>query len=177
MRLLPAGLLLLPLLAACGDSGGPDLHGPEVFTARVNGATWQSDTAVAILFGSVCDTTLFLSGVRHAAADSTEELFLSLESFRGTTTAPLADTSTSAWGAFSSTHDSTGAPPRSSLFWSNATAPGQLRVTGVTLDDSLVSGDFAFQGAEIPDTTTHRNVGGHFRVRYLFQPVFVVACD
>lgn len=175
--LLRTGLLLFPLLAACGDSAGPDPHGPETFTATVNGSAWRSDTAVAILFGSICDTSLFLSAVRRSAADSTEEFFLSLDSFRGTTSAPLADTSTRAWAGFSLTHDTTGVPPTSLIYWSNPASPGLLRVTGVTVDDSLVSGDFAFQGATIPDTTAHRNVSGHFRVRYIFQQVFVVACD
>lgn len=48
-------LALLALPGGCGDGGGPNLHGPPGFTATMNGMQWEPDTAVGILYASVCE--------------------------------------------------------------------------------------------------------------------------
>jgi len=57
-------------------------------------------------------------------------------------------------------------------YWTQPQGSGTLTVTGLTQDDSLVTGRFSFEAATIPDSVPHRRVSGSFRLRYQFQPVF-----
>jgi hypothetical protein len=174
---LASSWALLPLLggqAACGDGNGPDLHGAAYFTASVNGAVWQPDTVVALLWGSPCDTTLLVSGVRSAGSHG-EEITVDVRLFHGPTTVTLADTSTGAFGVFSTYPLPVSQAIQS--FWTTSAATGQLRITGLTTDDSLISGSFSFSAQTIPDTAPHRTIVAQFRTRYTFQPVFTVGCS
>jgi hypothetical protein len=172
--------MLLALLAqpiACGDGGGPSLNGAPTFTVVMNGAPWTPDTAVGILYGSICDTTLLVMAVRRVSPQDVEEVYLDMRHFRGPGSSTLSDTATGVFGAYFRTHTVPGSLPVTQSHWSMLTAPGRLTIHGITTSDSLITGSFAFEAAAIPDTAVHRMLGGYFRVRYTMQPVYVVSCD
>lgn len=170
-------LALFTVSTACGDGEGPNLHGEPDFSAVVNGAKWTPDTAIGILYGSICDTTLFVAALRSVSPQDDEELILDMRRFPGPGTSALSDTSTGSFALFSRTHTVPGALPTTQSYWSTSTSPGRLTIYGLTTSDSLITGSFTFKAVAIPDTAPPYILSGQFRVRYTFQQVYVVSCD
>jgi hypothetical protein len=174
---LPSGpvLLLFAGLTACGNSSGPSLHGAPYFEATVNGAAWNADSSVAVLYESICDTSLVVSGVQLSSG-TREELLIAMQPFHRSGGVVLADTSTRNFAAYWRTLPPMGGPPVQEQFWTTAAATGNLHIDGLTTDDSLITGRFAFRARTIPDTGPQDAISGRFRARYFLQPVFVVSC-
>jgi hypothetical protein len=143
----------------------------------LDGVPWVPDTGAAILFGSQCDSTLVLGASRQITPEDAEDITLVVYQFRGATSVSLRDTATVAYGAFSLTHWPDGQLPTSESYWTWSQRPGTLTIQRVTRTDNIVSGSFAFEGALSPSYLSQRRVTGQFRVRYVFQPVYVVECD
>jgi hypothetical protein len=166
---LTAGFLVV---AACGDSNGPSANGAPYFSATVDLTGWSADTAIAWLYGSDSDTTLVIGAGRTASISQLETITLFVHHFGSPGQFALADTTSPAFGGFS-VFDLSG-PLFDPVFqyWTQPQGSGTLTVTGLTQDDSLVTGRFSFEAATIPDSVPHRRVSGSFRLRYQFQPVF-----
>lgn len=159
---------------SCGDSGGPNLHGPTTFTVALDGARWFPDTAVSFVYGSECDTTALISATREISDQEVEEVTLILHDFPNAAQVALSDTSTPASGLFIVSQLSGGFPISTVSYWTRPETPGLLRIVGATRDDSLITGRFAFEAATIPDTGVHRYLTGQFRVRYSFQTIYTI---
>ena len=160
------------VVAACGDSNGPSAHGSPFFSATVDGTVWNPDTALAFMWGSDSDTTLVIAAGRTVSISRGETIAIFVHHFGAPGQFALADTTSPAFGGFS-VYDLSG-PLFNPVFqyWTRSTGPGSLTVTGLTQDDSLVTGRFSFEATTIPDSVPHRRVSGQFRLRYRFQQVF-----
>lgn len=160
------------VVAACGDSSGPSAHGSPFFSATVDGTVWSPDTALAFLFGSGSDTVLVIGAGRTVSISRTEAITIFVHHFGAPGQFALADTTSPAFGGYS-LYDLSG-PLFNPVFqyWTRSTGLGSLTVTGLTQDDSLVTGRFSFEAATIPDSVPHRRVSGQFRLRYQFQQAF-----
>lgn len=158
----------------CGDSGGPELHGPTTFTVTLDGARWRPDTAVSFVYGSECDTSGIISAVREISDQEAEDVTLIFKRFPSAGQMALSDSSAAASAVFSMTQFSGGFPVSIVSYWTRPETPGVLTIDGATRDDSLITGRFAFEGATIPDTGAHRHLSGEFRVRYSFQAIYTV---
>jgi len=159
---------------ACGEAGGPDLHGPPFFSVTLDGARWLPDTALSIVYASPCDTIAFISAVREVSSQESEEVIVILRAFPTAGQLTLSDTSTTAAAAFTVSRMSGGFLTPTVSYWTGPATPGLLTVLGTTRDDSLISGRFAFEAATVPDSGVHRRLTGQFRVRYSVEPVYTV---
>ena len=168
----PRLIVLSACLAACGDAHGPSAHRSPFFSATVDLTSWRPDTAIAWLYGSDSDTTLVIGAGRTISVSETESITRFVHHFGSPGQFTLADTSSPAFGAF--TVSSLTGPLWQPIlqFWTHAQGSGTATVTGLTEDDSLVTGRFSFEAATIPDSVPHRQVSGQFRLRYQFQQVF-----
>ena len=158
---------------ACGDGGGPDntdLH----FSGTVDNAPWVEDTAVAIAFGALTDTTLSLTAVRTVSSAEEQGITLSVHGFTGKGQVPLADTNSIAVAAFTVSQISGGVLVSSIVYRTHASPAGSLTITSIDRADSTVAGRFAFEAALTPDTAPHRHVSGTFRLRLGFVPVYTI---
>jgi hypothetical protein len=165
--------LILAAGLACGDSGGPDLDGPVFFTGTLDGSAWAGDTVVATLTSS---TALSITGARVASADEEQEITLFLSGFGQTGTFVLAGGPTAGVAALSVLKIGNNTVTAISTYLSSAAAPGELRITGISTKDSVVTGSFLFEAAAVPDTAPHRHVSGRFRVRYRTLVVYPPGC-
>jgi hypothetical protein len=159
------------VVAACGDTSGPSAHGSRFFSATIDGAMWSPDTALAFLFASDSDTVMVVGAGRTVSMSWGEAITIFVHHFGAPGQFALADTTSPAFGGYS-VYDLSG-PLFDPAFqyWSRSTGPGSLTGTGLTQNDSLVTGRFSFEAATIPDAVPHRRVSGQFRLRYLFQQV------
>jgi len=173
-RLL-ALIACLTVSTACGDSSGPSDHGLPFFSATVGLTSWRPDTAIAWLYGSDSDTMLVIGAGRSVSISQIETITLFVHHFGAPGRFALADTTSAAFGGFS-VYDLSG-PLFDPVFqyWTQSPGSGTLTVTGLTQNDSLVTGRFSFEAATIPDSVPHRRVSGQFRLRYQFQQVFTPA--
>lgn len=165
------GILAL-MSAGCSDSGGPDLSGPAFFTGTLDGVSWVGDTTVAILSGG---STLSITGARLVSATEEQDITLSLQGF-GPGIYMLADQSGPAVAALTVMHVDNHILTSMSTYLSSSQHPGELRITGISTSDSVVTGSFAFEAAAQPDTAPHHHISGGFRVRYRTQVVYPPGC-
>ena len=167
--------IALLVILGCGDQGPG--HSESRFSVTLDGLPWVPDSAVAILYGSQCDTTLHLGAGRSTSPQDGEAVTMVLHHFSGAASVSLGDTSTAAYGAFVLTHYPVGGLPVNDPYWTWSRRPGTLTIQGLTGTDSVMFGSFAFEAASTPSGLSQRRLTGQFRVRYEFQPVFVVECQ
>jgi hypothetical protein len=171
---LSRSAIALLILLGCGDQG-PGV-GDRRFTMTLDGLSWVPETATAILYGSQCDTTLFLGAARSTSSQDGEAVTIVLHHFSGAASVSLGDPGAPAYGAFALTHNPVGGLPVIDLYRTWSRRPGTLTLQGVTTTDSVMYGSFAFEAALTPSGLNAHRVSGQFRLRYEFQPVFVVEC-
>jgi hypothetical protein len=164
--------LLVAVGAACSDSSGPDLNGPAFFTATLDGVSWAGDTTVAVLTNG---SHLSVTGVRSASPTEEQEITLTLEGF-GKGTFVLGDQTAAGVAALTVMQVDNHVVTGISHYLSSPQHPGELRITGISTSDSVVTGSFAFEAASQPDTASHHQVSGQFRVRYATQVVYPPTC-
>jgi hypothetical protein len=142
----------------------------------LDGLSWVPETATAILYGSQCDTTLHLGAARATSPQDEEAVTMVLHHFSGAVSVSLGDTATAAFGAFVLTHYPVGGLPVNDPYWTWTRRPGTLTIQGATSTDSIMFGSFTFEAAPTPSGLSPHRIAGQFRIRYEFQPVFVVGC-
>lgn len=166
--------ILLLVLLGCGDQG-PGVGEPR-FSVTLDGLPWVPVSATAILYGSQCDTTLFLGAARSTSLQDEEAVTVVLHHFQGATTVSLSDSTTAAFGVFTMTHYPVGGLPVTDPHWTWSGRPGTLTLQGVTSTDSVMFGSFTFEATAAPSGLDAHRVTAQFRLRYEFQPVYVVGC-
>jgi hypothetical protein len=143
---LPAALALS---TTCGDSNGPNLHGPPFFRATVDGTQW-TPTYVA----AACIDFAFMLSAAPIPSGS-DFLQLRVGDLAASGQFSLADSTS---GRFALTY-SLQAPS----YVSTAQDPGRLTITAVDFTDSLVAGTFSVHLTSVTDPTAHLSVSASFR--------------
>lgn len=162
MSRMRGSLLVLALLAGCGDSAGPGTGGPLFTSVTLDGRPWVPDTAYAILNGAGGIATIVLTRIPVPDTLAVEPLAIILEPFIGTGTYPLT-------GGFSTNQgyyplrDSLGQLPL--IYSTQSFDPGQIVITAYTEADSTIAGSFSFTVYGQTDTTKHHLFTGQFRLR------------
>ena len=164
-----AVLGLLTVLLGCGSGGGPvgpGATGPEFFTASVDGQGWTP-----VLVVSTCShRQLTLTAARVIAATSTiETLQLHLEAVGAPGPFGLGDSAGGRWGLLAV---DSGSGARRDIFRTAAPGAGVFRVTGLTLQDSLLAGRFSLVVVNDTAAGESRTIAGEFRAR--LAPVYTV---
>ncbi len=171
-RWLSAALILA--VAACSDAG-PSTDA-EYFTATLDGASWPVDTAVSLVYATLCDTSSLVAAPRGLIAQQLELLSIYFRHYPAVGQYVLGDSSSGTFATFS-TGPTTPGPRGPRVAWySLGDSPGTLHISAVDRSDSVLTGTFAFDAATIPDTAPRHHLAGRFKVRFTLQPVYVVAC-
>ncbi len=156
----------LLLLAACGGEGpvGPGPTGPEFFTASVDGQAWTP----LLVLASCSHSQLTLNAGRVVpVTGAIETLLLHLENVGALGRFGLGDSASGRWGWFVT--DSGSGAVRGS-FRTSASGAGTVRVTGLTLQDSLLAARFDLVVANDTAPGQTRTISGRFRVHLV--PVY-----
>ena len=162
----PLQLLALGLAAACSDPSGPGLNGPPFFNATVNGSLWSPE----ISQGYCVDADLDIYANRSASPSTgSEVLVVSLGDLPRLGSFNLGDSASGRSAIFVVFPLSTGSKK---TYSTRSQDPGQIKITGLDLTDSLVAGTFQFRATDITNPTDQRTIAGEFRLR-LF-PVYTV---
>ena len=171
-RWLSAALILT--VAACSDAG-PSTDA-EYFTATLDGASWPVDTAVSLVYATLCDTSSMVAAPRGRIAEQLELLSIYFRHYPAVGQYVLGDSSSGTFATFS-TGPTTPGPRGARLYWfTGADSPGTLHINTVDQSDSVLTGTFAFNAATIPDTAPHHHLAGQFKVRFSLLQVFTVDC-
>ncbi len=165
--------ILLAVVAGSGcDSGGPGDTAGFDFAATVDGTQWVADTGIAQASASPTDTIITITAARRVSPTEEQEITLSLQSM-GSGQFPLGDIASPAVGAFAIFQVSGDSVTGVASYLTRSTTSGTLTISSLRRSDSLIAGSFAFESSLLPDTVPHRQVTGHFRVRYTMQTVFL----